>query len=292
MKLKAKVVKGVQIGAKFGIATANLELSDLPDIEEGVYLVTVSYEEQNYNGLFHFGARKTFGGDVSAEVHILDFAKDIYGESLELTLEKKLREVQPFKNADALFTQIEKDILVARKYFLRRKIRASWQTLSLHDQAHLAEVAVKHVAATAEFLEADRVFVYAPMLSKEITFVAPLMQKFPDKQYFFPKVEGDALHYYVVSSYEDLTPGMFNILEPNGGTEAVPEAEDLVLVPAVAADKTGNRLGQGGGFYDKYLAALTADPKRMTVLPNFAVVEKIPTEKHDESVDRVIGCSL
>lgn len=292
MKIKAKVIKGVQIGAKFGIATANLELSEIPAIAEGVYLVEVQYGHKNYGGLLHFGPRKTFGGDLSAEVHILDFTKDIYGENLALVLGEKLREVKAFKNADALFTQIEKDIVLARKYFLRKKIRAHWQNLSLHDQAQLSEVAVRHMRATAEFLEAERVFVYAPVLSKEITFVASLMKQFPGKQYFFPKVKNHTLHFYAVSGYEDLVPGVFDILEPTGGAEVFPTDKDLMLVPALAADVTGNRLGQGGGFYDKYLAALKADPKRMTVLPRFAVVEKIPTEKHDESVDRVIACDL
>jgi len=292
MKLKAKVVKGVQIGAKFGIATANLELTELPDIEEGVYLVEVQYGHKSYDGLLHFGPRKTFGGDLSAEVHIFDFAKDIYDENLELTLGKKLREVKAFKNADGLFTQIEKNIVVARKYFLRQDIRARWKNLSLHDQAHLAEEAVRHIAATAEFLEAERVFIYAPMLGQEITFVAPLMKAFPAKQYFFPKVESQGLKFYSVEAYEDLVPGRFNILEPVGEAEVLPESIDLMFVPAVAADEKGNRLGQGGGFYDKYFAALNADPKRIVVLPKFAVVETVPTEKHDESVDRVIGCGL
>ncbi len=292
MKLKAKVVKGVQIGAKFGIATANLELAELPDIDEGVYLVEVQYDHKSYGGLLHFGPRKTFGGDLSAEVHILDFAKDIYGEDLELTLGDKLREIETFRNADALFTQIEKDIVIARKCFLRKKVRARWQNLSLHDQAHLADEAVRHVAATAEFLETERVFIYAPMLSKEITFVAPLMKAFPEKQYFFPKVEKDALHYYATTAYEALKPGAFNILEPVVSTEVFPGAKDLMFVPAVAVDKMGNRLGQGGGFYDKYLDALASDPKRMVVLPSFAVVASVPVEKHDESVDRVIECAL
>ena len=199
MKMKAKVVKGVQIGAKFGIATANLELSSLPAIEEGVYLVQVEFNKKTYNGLFHFGPRKTFGGDNSAEVHILDFSKDIYGETLIITLGKKLRDVQAFKNADQLFTQIETDILVARKYFLRQKIRAAWAGLSLSDQAALSDSALNHISAKAEFLEAPRVFVYAPQMGKEIGFVAPLMAAFPAKAYAFPRIEKQALKFYRVS---------------------------------------------------------------------------------------------
>lgn len=290
MKLQATVVKGVQIGAKFGVATANLELSELPEIEEGVYLVTVLYEDKNYGALMHFGPRKTFGGDFSAEVHILDFAKDIYGEKLEIELGGKLREVQQFKNADSLFTQIERDITQARKYFMRQNIRDVWATVSLSEQARLTEVALKHLTAEASFLEAETVFSYAPLMNREIMFVAPLMEAFPEKRYAFPKVVDDKMLFVAVDSYEDLARGAYGILEPNSGKSVEPAKGDLVLVPAVAADKTGNRLGNGKGYYDRYLSALTADPRRMAVLPDFAVVEKVPVESHDETVDKVIVC--
>ncbi len=290
MMITAKVVQGVQIGAKFGIATANLELTQLPDIEEGVYLVDVFYEEETYGGLLHFGARKTFGGAFSAEVHILDFEKNIYGESLTLELGKKLRPVKAFRNADELFTQIETDILVARKYFLRKNIRTHWGMLSLSDQASLAETALRHLEANSTFLEAKRVFMYAPQLGKEITFVPSLMKAFPNKVYAFPRIENKKMCFYAETDFNALKMDVFDILAPTSTTEVVPMKGDLIIVPAVATDKAGNRLGQGGGFYDKYLASLPESVSTLVVLPRFAVVEKVPTEKHDQPVDRVISC--
>jgi 5-formyltetrahydrofolate cyclo-ligase len=292
MQITAKVVKGVQIGAKFGIATANLELRTLPDIKEGVYLVEVVSDGEMYGGLLHFGPRKTFGGDFSAEVHILDFTKDIYGETISLTVGKKLREVKAFKNADQLFTQIETDIVMARKHFLRRTIWNKWMDLSLADQAHLASEAIRHLSGTSQFLEAKTVFVYAPQLGKEVTFVAQLMEAFPDKKYVFPRVVKKELQFFKVTAYETLEMGTFGLLEPSQGLEIEPKESDLMLLPAVAADKQGNRLGQGGGFYDQYLAALKASPKCMAVLPSFAVVAEVPTQKHDQKLSKVIKCEL
>lgn len=290
--ITAKVVQGVQIGAKFGIATANLELAQLPDIEEGVYLVDVFYEEETFGGLLHFGPRKTFGGDFSAEVHILDFEKNIYGESLTLKLGKKVRAVKAFRNADELFTQIETDILGARKYFLRKKIRTMWKTLSLSDQADLAETAIRHLKANSVFLEAERVFLYAPQLGKEIAFVAGLMQAYPEKTYVFPRIENKKMHFYVETDFKALKIDAFGILAPTSNTEVLPLEGDLIIVPAVAADKTGNRLGQGGGFYDKYLASLKDPVSTLLIIPSFAVVEKVPTGKHDQLVEKVIGCEI
>lgn len=292
MWIKAKVVKGLEIGTKFGIATANLELTDLPDIKEGVYLVSVKIKEHYFGGLLHFGPRKTFGGDFSAEVHILDFNENIYDKSLSFSIEKKLRPVQAFKNADVLFTQIEKDIVQARKFFLRKRIRAHWENLSLSDEAHLASEALVHLAANVDFLEAPQVFVYAPMLHKEITFVASLMKAYPDKKYCFPKIIDQAMAFYAVDDYQTLETGAYALLEPTSTKAILPQSEDVIIVPAVAADKIGNRLGQGGGYYDTYLASLKADPVRIAVLPWFAVVDEIPTETHDQSFDKLIICRL
>ena len=292
MEITAQVIKGVQIGAKFGIATANLELSQLPDIEEGVYLVDVFYKNDSYGGLLHFGPRKTFGGDLSAEVHILDFDKDIYDDLLTLKLEKKIRVVKAFQNADALFTQIETDILVARKYFLRQKISTHWKAISLSDQARLAAIAQTRLEANSTFLEAATIFVYAPQLGKEITFVAALMQAYPNKVYAFPRIDNKKMTFYAENNFQALKTDAFGILAPEITEELIPKTGDLMIIPAVAADLKGNRLGQGGGFYDRYLADLKEAVATLIVLPSFAVVEKVPTEKHDKTVDRVVSCEI
>lgn len=292
MKITASVIQGVQIGAKFGIATANLLLDELPEIEEGVHLVRVEVKDDLCNGVLHFGPRKTFGGDFSAEVHILDFKKDIYGQKITIELVKKLRDVQAFKNADALFTQIETDILVARKYFLRQEVRTLWKSQSLSDQEHLAEIALRHLSSAASFLEAKKVFCYAPQLGKEITFVAGMMKTFPDKKYFFPRTEGSQIQFYPVDNYSSLMVGEYGILEPEQSTSILPEDSGIMLVPSMAMDKDRNRLGQGGGFYDKYLSALKVSVRTLGVIPRFALVEKVPTEKHDKVIDEMIVCEL
>lgn len=302
MKLTATVVEGVQIGTKFGIATANLAFAEKPALEDGVYLVEVQIlgrtppklplKGAELKGLLHFGARKTFGGDFSAEVHILDFEADIYGQQIQLELGPKLREVKAFRNADALFTQIETDILHARKYFARQQVWAHWKTLSLNDQQQLASTALKHLSAKASFLEAQTVFVYAPQLGREIGFVAKLMAEFPDKQYLFPKVDGETMDFCPVEQYADLAPGFSGILEPQKTIHHLPSTmnHSLMLVPSVAVTAEGDRLGQGGGFYDRYLAGHKV--KTLAVVPSFAVLDELPTEKHDQRLGGVVVCDL
>lgn len=285
MRFTGKVVHGVNVGEKFGIATANLEFSQKPDLEEGVYLVKASFEGQEKNALLHYGHKKTFGGEFSAEVHILDFNRDIYDETIEIEVLQKEREVEKFENADALFTQIETDIARARKFFLRREVAQNWKNLSDAQRLEMDEKAVEQILDNKFFLEADRVFAFAP-LRDEIHFVQKICSILPEKDYFWPKVEYDKIHFFL-DKFENLKLGAFNIREPKLTFEAVPRARDVVFVPALAADMDGNRLGRGKGYYDRFLAENKAHT--ITVLPAFAVVEKIPTQHHDQMVDEVFA---
>lgn len=88
----------------------------------------------------------------------------------------------------------------------------------------------------------------------------------------------------------DLRPGRFGILVPSAppsGPEEIVRA-DLVLVPSVAVDRSGNRLGRGGGFYDRSLALAHPDARLLAVLDTEDVVGSVPTEPHDQRVHGVI----
>lgn len=110
--IKGVVIKGQQIGRTIGFRTANLvyppELIDLPF---GVYSVIVNYNSKQYKGIANFGVRPTVNGSGALlEVHILDFDKDIYGETLEVEFRKMIRREQKFESLDTLKQQIKSDI--------------------------------------------------------------------------------------------------------------------------------------------------------------------------------------
>lgn len=88
-------------------------------------------------------------------------------------------------------------------------------------------------------------------------------------------------------------PGKFALLEPSGprlGPDAVVEA-DAVLLPGLAVDQRGMRLGRGGGSYDRVLARLAragADPALVVLLYDTEVVARLPQETHDKPVHAVV----
>lgn len=92
-----------------------------------------------------------------------------------------------------------------------------------------------------------------------------------------------------VEQLADLTPDRFGILSPAAGAPDVPPAEiDLALVPCLAADKTGARLGYGGGYYDRYLPLLRASAATVCLCRTALLMQKIPVEAHDVRIARVL----
>jgi riboflavin kinase/FMN adenylyltransferase len=116
--LKGKVVRGMALGRKLGVPTANLEPEKDLYPRSGIFAVTVLMEDHYAQGVLSIGTNPTFPGkDFSLEVHILDFDKDIYDTAIELIFVEKLRDEKKFETPELLVEQIRKDIEDARKIF-------------------------------------------------------------------------------------------------------------------------------------------------------------------------------
>lgn len=106
------VIKGNQLGRTIGFPTANLDTGDAEKLipENGVYAVKVCLHGNTYLGMMNIGLRPTVGGTSrTIEVNILDFDKDIYGETLKIEVMAYLRGEQKFAGLDALKDQLAKD---------------------------------------------------------------------------------------------------------------------------------------------------------------------------------------
>jgi 5-formyltetrahydrofolate cyclo-ligase len=104
-----------------------------------------------------------------------------------------------------------------------------------------------------------------------------------------PVVDGPELRWAPYSGWDALQPGPWALLQPTG--RAIPgdalASVDLVLVPALAVDRAGHRLGRGGGYIDRALAQI--EPARaVAVVFDDEVLEAVPVEPHDRSVGAVL----
>ena len=118
--IMGRVVYGRQLGRQLGVPTANIRLQRYKAVLNGVYCVKVEgVDDRVYEGIANIGVRPTVHGkEPLLEVHIFDFDKNIYSELLTVTFKQKLRDEQMFASIDILKSQIERDIVRARDWFI------------------------------------------------------------------------------------------------------------------------------------------------------------------------------
>lgn len=91
---------------------------------------------------------------------------------------------------------------------------------------------------------------------------------------------------YSIDSFDQLSIGTFYVMEPNKGKLVDSSKIDLIFLPGLVFDKNGNRLGRGKGYYDKFLKNTKA--KKIGLAFDFQVIDGVPTNKHDVSVDMIV----
>jgi riboflavin kinase/FMN adenylyltransferase len=118
-RISGRVVQGEKLGRKLGFPTANLRLGRQVSPVHGVFAAKVhGIQNPALNAVVNIGSRPTVAGkDDRLEVHLLNFADDIYGRHLHVDLLYKLREERRFESLDALKHQIHRDIAMAREFF-------------------------------------------------------------------------------------------------------------------------------------------------------------------------------
>ena len=118
--LAGPVVRGRQLGRQLGFPTANLETAGLALPPVGVYAIHALAQGKQWRGVLNLGWRPTLdqpAPSLHVEAHLLDFIGDLYGQELEITFVKKLRDEQKFPSLAALQEQIAHDVTVARRLF-------------------------------------------------------------------------------------------------------------------------------------------------------------------------------
>jgi 5-formyltetrahydrofolate cyclo-ligase len=157
----------------------------------------------------------------------------------------------------------------------------------------LSGAVVRNFQTFEKFRAARTVGVYIP-LPDEVD-ITPLFQT-PDKMFYIPAFDEVSGGYRMARLTMDLKKGRFGILEPAVPAFAREDELDLIIVPGVAFDRAGRRLGRGGGFYDRLLpkyravrAGICFDFQCLPVLSDEGVeVEPVPAEEHDVRMDWVV----
>ena len=170
------------------------------------------------------------------------------------------------------------------KKSLRQEIRRRKKEHTQEAMMLQSERIMKKLAAHPAFVAAERVMLYAS-LPDEVQTLAFIDEWKGRKHIILPTVVGDDIVPVETTLEGKMVEGDFHILEPeNNPYEG---SFDLIVVPGMAFDRAGHRLGRGRGYYDRFLAK-HPDVKTIGLCFDFQLVEEIPTEAHDKVVEAVI----
>ena len=174
---------------------------------------------------------------------------------------------------------MEKHVIRQRLLLQRKQLTKSvCQGLSLRIQQTLL---------TAEcFSDADTLVLYSPVNNEVRTDQLFATARSEGKRICYPRVNGETLQFVTINSGNELVPGAFGVAEPTGGSVLPASEIDLILVPGVAFDRDGYRLGYGKGFYDRELSRMSCISVGLSY--DFQLCESLPIELHDQRLDYVV----
>lgn len=192
-----------------------------------------------------------------------------------------------------------------KKTTLRKEILQKRNLLKPEERQEKSKKIVTYIIDSEEFRTADKILLFASYKSEVDTTDILRHALATSKQVYLPKVQKDRMEFYQVFTEDELQIGYHGIREPEERAkykfpplQQLQKGRILMLIPGAVFDTDGNRIGYGGGFYDKYLAKLEA---QILEAPNVQlqkwamafecqVVEIgiIQAEWHDIKVDCVI----
>jgi len=142
-----------------------------------------------------------------------------------------------------------------------------------------------------EFTTAKTIFFFASFRS-EVDTVGMIRRALDEgKRVLLPRVEGHNLGLYEIKSLDELVPGYMNIPEPfvlTDDRKITINDINAVIIPGAAFDETGNRIGYGGGFYDRLLAQLQKSVPVIAPTYEEQVIDVVPAEPHDQKVSIIV----
>ena len=173
------------------------------------------------------------------------------------------------------------------KQELRAVIRAQKRAMTEEMIVSKSEKLGELFVASELYKNAKSIYGYLPY-NQEVRTVAMLEQALKDgKRVAVPKCYGDEMRFIWMDDLSKVEKGYANIPEPIADEPVADDPTALVLMPGLAFDPKGNRMGYGGGFYDKFLAAETGHPT-LALCYDFQMMEHLETEAHDLPVDVVL----
>ena len=170
---------------------------------------------------------------------------------------------------------------------LRRTIRERKRAMTEEEIVSRSEKLGVLFAQSEAYKNAKTIYGYLPY-NQEVRTVPMLEQALKDgKKVAVPKVYGDEMKFLYLDDLSKVSKGYAGIPEPIADEPVADDETALVLMPGLAFDPAGHRIGYGGGFYDKFLAAEPNHPT-LALCYEFQMLPELHAEEHDIPVDTVL----
>ncbi len=174
---------------------------------------------------------------------------------------------------------------------LRKAVQDRRDGLSLIERKKRSKIIAEKFFLTEDYRNSNNILLYYPFRSEIDTTMIIGKALRDGKKVILPRVGEEGLDLFFIANISDqLEKGSYGIMEP------IPEScsgakitdIDLIIVPGVSFDKKLNRLGYGGGFYDRLLQKISKKVKRISLSFELQVTENIPVSEHDAGIDLLI----
>lgn len=172
------------------------------------------------------------------------------------------------------------------KNTLRKHMKQMRSALTEEERKKAAKDCLRQLRKLPGFEQVSWMYCYMSYLSELDTrqMISAFLKE--GKRVAVPKVRGPEMDFYEISALLDCVAGTYGIPEPAGNREPVTES-GWILMPGLAFDLQGNRLGYGGGFYDKYLDK-HKNLLKIALSYEFQVISSVSAEIYDKPVDYIV----
>ena len=170
---------------------------------------------------------------------------------------------------------------------LRRQISKRKREMTESEIENASRVLAEKFVNSQVYRDAKTIYGYMPY-NQEVRTIPMMEQALRDgKRVAVPKVYGDTMRFIWMEDLSAVSDGYAGIPEPVADGPVADDPSALVLMPGLAFDPQGHRIGYGGGFYDKFLAA-EPDHPTLALCYAFQMREHLKTEEFDKNVDCVL----
>lgn len=177
------------------------------------------------------------------------------------------------------------------KIKLRSFMKKLRNDIDVNSKAMLDKAIFNNFIKSDFYLESNCIFIYVSYSSEVDTHNIIKRALLDGKLICVPKVinRDKGMEALIIRDFEELLPGAYGILEPhNNSLKVEPQKIDLIVLPGLAFDFQGGRLGYGGGFYDRFLCQTNEKTKKIALAYNNQIIEQVPMDNHDVPIDGII----